>query len=258
MARNYPVFGPAAGGVHSATRPTGRHSSFRGNVGAVHYSTVPCWPIDTVYYVEVASRNLHYNLLDSLNLAKLIDRRDSGLSRDITTRSSLAPPMNKRPSSPKSKSSSPPRRSRRQLEARQSQLSATRPVLKAAVGRLVETISSRREGSFETDAQLLQQPNSTRPVERQGIQEPRRASKDRNRWGVVNHALGELNDKVEVSPRTNETYVARIHSSKPARWRSGVDNGYGRSANSVYNKAACGRRERCASPLLRTSQKLGY
>src|SRR5262245_9615077 len=24
----------------------------KGNVGAVHYSATPCWPIDTVYFVE--------------------------------------------------------------------------------------------------------------------------------------------------------------------------------------------------------------
>ena len=93
QARNaggtHPVFGSSGRvGVHSVALTTGPTLIIgrKGNVGAVHYSAVPCWPIDTVYYVEAtAGQNLRYYkcLLDSLNLAKL-DRSTAipGLSRD--------------------------------------------------------------------------------------------------------------------------------------------------------------------------------
>lgn len=58
----------------------------KGNVGAVHYSPEPCWPIDTVYFSEGSpNTNLRFlsYLLRSLQLARL-DKSTAvpGLSRD--------------------------------------------------------------------------------------------------------------------------------------------------------------------------------
>jgi type I restriction enzyme, S subunit len=85
----YPVYGSSGQlGKHSEAltqRPSlilGR----KGSVGEVHYSPVPCWPIDTTYYVE-ESDYVHLkffgHLLKGLNLSKL-DRSTAipGLSRD--------------------------------------------------------------------------------------------------------------------------------------------------------------------------------
>ena len=86
---SHPVFGSSGiVGTHSAALTTGPTLIVgrKGNVGAIHYSTVPCWPIDTAYFVEApAGHNLRYYkyLLESLNLARL-DRSTAipGLSRD--------------------------------------------------------------------------------------------------------------------------------------------------------------------------------
>lgn len=84
-----PVFGSSGQvGVHNqalttrATLIVGR----KGSVGAVHYSSVPCWPIDTTYFVEESpERELRFflYLLKYLNLGKL-DKSTAipGLSRD--------------------------------------------------------------------------------------------------------------------------------------------------------------------------------
>ena len=58
----------------------------KGNVGAIHYSPVPCWPIDTAYFVEAPvghSASYYRYLLTSLNLSQL-DKSTAipGLSRD--------------------------------------------------------------------------------------------------------------------------------------------------------------------------------
>lgn len=58
----------------------------KGNVGAIHYSPTPCWPIDTAYFVEPPeghSASYYRYLLTSLNLSQL-DRSTAipGLSRD--------------------------------------------------------------------------------------------------------------------------------------------------------------------------------
>ena len=58
----------------------------KGSVGSIYYSLVPCWPIDTVYYVEKSvSINLVFfaHLLSSLQLVRL-DKSTAipGLSRD--------------------------------------------------------------------------------------------------------------------------------------------------------------------------------
>lgn len=85
----HPVYGSSgAVGVHSEaltsteTLIIGR----KGSVGSVHYSSVPCWPIDTVYYAEAnEDRELKffYYLLTHLRLGQL-DKSTTipGLSRD--------------------------------------------------------------------------------------------------------------------------------------------------------------------------------
>ena len=86
---SHPVYGSSGMvGTHSAALTSGPTLIVgrKGNVGAIHYSTVPCWPIDTAYFVEApAGHNLRYYkyLLESLNLKRL-DRSTAipGLSRD--------------------------------------------------------------------------------------------------------------------------------------------------------------------------------
>lgn len=97
----HPVFGSSGMvGVHTSALTDGPTLMVgrKGNVGAIHYSPVPCWPIDTVYYVETpAGHNLRYYkyLLESLNLARL-ERSTSipSLSRDDynAIEVSIAPP----------------------------------------------------------------------------------------------------------------------------------------------------------------------
>lgn len=83
--------------VYGSSGPVGRHSAAltkgasiivgrKGNVGATYFSPDPCWPIDTVYFVEgTASTNLRFfsYLLTWLRLVRL-DRSTAvpGLSRD--------------------------------------------------------------------------------------------------------------------------------------------------------------------------------
>ena len=97
----HPVYGSSGMvGTHSAALTNGPTLIVgrKGNVGAIHYSAVPCWPIDTAYFVEApAGQNLRYYkyLLESLNLVKL-DRSTAipGLSRDDynAVEVSVAPP----------------------------------------------------------------------------------------------------------------------------------------------------------------------
>jgi type I restriction enzyme S subunit len=84
-----PVYGSSGVvGSHSYALTTGPVIVVgrKGNVGAVHYSAVPCWPIDTAYFAEPPMghdpRYYRY-LLDSLGLARL-DKSTAipGLSRD--------------------------------------------------------------------------------------------------------------------------------------------------------------------------------
>lgn len=60
----HPVYGSSGMvGTHSAALTNGPTLIVgrKGNVGAVHYSAVPCWPIDTAYFVEAPEgRNLRY------------------------------------------------------------------------------------------------------------------------------------------------------------------------------------------------------
>jgi len=85
----FPVFGSSGRvGVHVQPLTNGPALIVgrKGTVGAVHFSTEPCWPIDTVYFSEgEQGQNLRYfkYLLDSLNLVQL-DKSTAipGLSRD--------------------------------------------------------------------------------------------------------------------------------------------------------------------------------
>jgi len=84
-----PVFGSSGVvGQHSSALTSGPTIIVgrKGNVGAVHFSAVPCWPIDTAYFVEPpAGHSAAYfrYLLTSLNLVRL-DKSTAipGLSRD--------------------------------------------------------------------------------------------------------------------------------------------------------------------------------
>ncbi len=84
-----PVFGSSGiVGQHSSALTTGPTIIVgrKGNVGAVHFSAVPCWPIDTAYFVEPPaghSAAYYRYLLTSLNLVRL-DKSTAipGLSRD--------------------------------------------------------------------------------------------------------------------------------------------------------------------------------
>ena len=84
-----PVFGSSGiVGQHSSALTTGPTIIVgrKGNVGAVHFSAVPCWPIDTAYFVEPPaghSATYYRYLLTSLNLVRL-DKSTAipGLSRD--------------------------------------------------------------------------------------------------------------------------------------------------------------------------------
>ncbi|ABF46310.1 restriction modification system DNA specificity domain [Deinococcus geothermalis DSM 11300] len=58
----------------------------KGTVGAVHYSPIPCWPIDTTFFVSDSDRSLvrySYYLLKSLGLENMnADSAVPGLNRD--------------------------------------------------------------------------------------------------------------------------------------------------------------------------------
>ena len=174
---SHPVFGSSGRvGIHSAALTVGPTLIIgrKGNVGAIHYSSEACWPIDTVYYVEPPDgQKLRYYkyLLESLNLVKL-DKSTAvpGLSRDDynAVEVVVAPPdqqdgivaeiekqfsrLDEAVSNLKS------------VKANLKRYKAA--VLTAAVeGRLVETEAelARREGrSFETGGQLLQRILETR------------------------------------------------------------------------------------------------
>ena len=57
----------------------------KGTVGEVHYSDVPCWPIDTTFYVEGGDQDLHrfkYYALKALDFTKMnADSAVPGLNR---------------------------------------------------------------------------------------------------------------------------------------------------------------------------------
>ena len=166
-----PVYGSSGVvGNHSAalTRGPAIIVGRKGNVGAVHYSAVPCWPIDTAYFAEAPighdSRYYRY-LLDSLGLARL-DKSTAipGLSRDDynAVEVTIHPPEQQAEVVAEiEKQFSRLDEAVANLQRVKANLKRYKAsVLKAAVeGRLVETEASiaQREGrSYETGEQLLQ------------------------------------------------------------------------------------------------------
>jgi type I restriction enzyme S subunit len=140
----------------------------KGNVGAVHFSAVPCWPIDTAYFVEpLAGHSAAYYryLLTSLNLVRL-DKSTAipGLSRDDYNAVEVAvhaPAQQLEIVAELEKQFSRLDEAVANLQRVKANLKRYKAsVLKAAVeGRLVETEASlaRREGhTYETGEQLLQ------------------------------------------------------------------------------------------------------
>ncbi|MFH1817833.1 MAG: restriction endonuclease subunit S [Pseudomonadota bacterium] len=174
---NHPVFGSSGQvGTHSAALTAGPTLIIgrKGNVGAIHYSSEACWPIDTVYYVEPPEgQNLRYYkyLLESLNLVKL-DKSTAvpGLSRDDynAVEVVVAPPgQQDNIVAEIEKQFSRLDEAVANLKRVKANLKRYKAaVLKAAVeGRLVETEAdlTRREGrNYETGAQLLQRILETR------------------------------------------------------------------------------------------------
>ena len=174
---SHPVFGSSGRvGIHSAALTVGPTLIIgrKGNVGAIHYSSEACWPIDTVYYVEPPEgQKLRYYkyLLESLNLVKL-DKSTAvpGLSRDDynAVEVVVAPPDQQdgivaeieKQFSRLDEAVANLKRVKANLKRYKA------AVLKAAVeGRLVETEAelARREGrSYETGGQLLQRILETR------------------------------------------------------------------------------------------------
>ncbi len=79
-------------GVHTAALLTGPTIIIgrKGSIGLVHWSSGPCWPIDTTFYVEAAEhRDLRFTfyLLRSLGLTSMnSDSAIPGLNRDAAHR----------------------------------------------------------------------------------------------------------------------------------------------------------------------------
>ena len=166
-----PVFGSSGVvGKHSSALTTGPTIIVgrKGNVGAVHFSAVPCWPIDTAYFVEPPaghSATYYRYLLTSLNLVRL-DKSTAipGLSRDDYNAVEVAvhaPAQQIEIVSELEKQFSRLDEAVANLQRVKANLKRYKAaVLKAAVeGRLVETEATlaRREGrTYETGEQLLQ------------------------------------------------------------------------------------------------------
>ena len=166
-----PVYGSSGVvGNHSAVLTSGPAIIVgrKGNVGAVHYSAVPCWPIDTSYFAEAPighdPRYYRY-LLDSLGLARL-DKSTAipGLSRDDynAVEVTIHPPEQQAEvvAEIEKQFSRLDEAVANLLRVKSNLKRYKASVLKAAVeGRLVETEASiaQREGrSYETGEQLLQ------------------------------------------------------------------------------------------------------
>jgi type I restriction enzyme S subunit len=180
---SHPVFGSSGlVGTHSSPLTSGPTLIIgrKGNVGAIHYSSEACWPIDTVYYVEPPEgQNLRYYkyLLESLNLVKL-DKSTAvpGLSRDDynAVEVVVAPPDQQDSIVAEiEKQFSRLDEAVANLKRVKANLKRYKAaVLKVAVeGRLVETEAelAHREGrSYETGAQLLQRILETRRRRWQG------------------------------------------------------------------------------------------
>jgi type I restriction enzyme S subunit len=170
-AGSVPVYGSSGVvGSHSAALTNGPVIIVgrKGNVGAVHYSAVPCWPIDTAYFAEqpIGHDPRYYRyLLDSLGLARL-DKSTAipGLSRDDYNAVEVVihpPEQQAEIVAEIEKQFSRLDEAVANLQRVKANLKRYKAsVLKAAVeGRLVETEASiaQREGrSYETGEQLLQ------------------------------------------------------------------------------------------------------
>ena len=225
---SHPVFGSSGiVGTHSAALTTGPTLIVgrKGNVGAIHYSTVPCWPIDTAYFVEApAGHNLRYYkyLLESLNLARL-DRSTAipGLSRDDYNAVvvSVAPPEQQDEIVAElEKQFSRLDEAVANLQRVKANLKRYKAsVLKDAVeGRLVPTEAelARREGrSFETGGQLLQRIVETRRSQWQGRGKYKEATaSDATELqelpeGRVWATLGQLTSSVKDGPHFSPKYA---------------------------------------------------
>jgi len=165
-----PVFGSSGiVGQHSSALTTGPTIIVgrKGNVGAVHFSAVPCWPIDTAYFVEPPaghSATYYRYLLTSLNLVRL-DKSTAipGLSRDDYNAVEVAvhaPAQQLEIVAELEKQFSRLDEAVANLQRVKANLKRYKAsVLKAAVeGRLVETEATlaHREGrAYETGEQLL-------------------------------------------------------------------------------------------------------
>ena len=74
----------------------------KGTVGAVHFSSIPCWPIDTTYFIDqfqhLDERFLKYSL-GALSLSKLdTSTAIPGLNReDLYAQELLLPPLDEQP-----------------------------------------------------------------------------------------------------------------------------------------------------------------
>jgi type I restriction enzyme S subunit len=166
-----PVFGSSGVVGHHSTALTNGPTIIvgrKGNVGAVHYSAVPCWPIDTAYFVEPPAGHspAYYRyLLSSLNLVRL-DKSTAipGLSRDDYNAVEVtihAPVRQVEIVAELEKQFSRLDEAVANLQRVKANLKRYKAsILKAAVeGRLVETEASlaHREGrTYETGEQLLQ------------------------------------------------------------------------------------------------------
>ncbi len=166
-----PVFGSSGVvGQHAASLTSGPTIIVgrKGNVGAVHFSAVPCWPIDTAYFVEPPaghSATYYRYLLTSLNLVRL-DKSTAipGLSRDDYNAVQVAvhaPAQQLEIVAELEKQFSRLDEAVANLQRVKANLKRYKAsVLKAAVeGRLVETeatLARREDRTFETGEQLLQ------------------------------------------------------------------------------------------------------
>ena len=182
-----PVFGSSGVvGHHSTALTTGPTIIVgrKGNVGAVHYSAVPCWPIDTAYFVEPPAGHspAYYRyLLSSLNLVRL-DKSTAipGLSRDDYNAVEVgihAPPRQVEIVAEIEKQFSRLDEAVANLQRVKANLKRYKAsILKAAVeGHLVETEAclARREGrTCESGEQLLQRILEERRKEPKGRGKP--------------------------------------------------------------------------------------
>ncbi len=252
-----PVFGSSGVvGHHSTALTTGPTIIVgrKGNVGAVHYSAVPCWPIDTAYFVEPPAGHspAYYRyLLSSLNLVRL-DKSTAipGLSRDDYNAVEVAihaPPRQVEIVAEIEKQFSRLDEAVANLQRVKANLKRYKAsILKAAVeGHLVETEAclARREGrTYEPGKQLLQR-----------ILEERRAKwSGRGKWKepespTADAALPDGWTWASVDQLADVGTGATPKRDKAAYWNDGdvpwvtssvVNGGYVDQASEVVTKLA--------------------